>query len=206
MSVLLPNGMMIQDPSSVKLVKVVVDSRGKTDVFIVVIKLSDDSELPVDHCTDEASALKLSDNCTDIINGTLDWLEVLDDAEANGSASGGSGGSSGGSGGGTGGSGGSGGGTGGSGGSGGGTGGSAGTAGKPSASSKKSSPSASDDDDWDDWGDEDDGPEVIAAAVSATSDGEEQSESEHAVVRKKPVPVDEDSDEWPFDDGTDDWY
>ena len=77
MSVLLPNGMMIQDPSSVKFVKVVVDSRGQSELYIVVVKMGDDTEMPVDYCEDEASALCLSEQCTDIINGTVDWVESL---------------------------------------------------------------------------------------------------------------------------------
>ena len=204
MSVLLPNGMMIQEPSSVKFVKVVVDSRGQSELFIVVVKLGDDSEMPVDYCEDEQSALRLSEQCTDIINGTVDWEESLpSETSSEGKpeavravqgtpsstssqvsrSSGTQAGSE--------------------------------NDGRP-AVTKKSAPvkgkqaqaADGEEESWDDWGDAT--PSVEAGQADDVIDLKpgitEGSEPEVEDPPYIPTPVDEDSDEWPFDNGKDDWY
>ena len=200
MSVLLPNGMMIQEPSSVKFVKVVVDSRGQSELYVVVVKMGDDSEMPVDYCEDEPSALRLSEQCTDIINGTVEWEECLpaesssfgkpenvrasqstpppqstkaSSSQASGQDSG------------------------------------------ISASSKSSAAalgqpvvlSDDEEDSWDDWGDEDTPAEPGQADGATDLDSSlAEAEPEAEAPPYVPMPVDEDSDEWPFDNGKDDWY
>ena len=202
MSVLLPNGMMIQEPSSVKLVKVLLDSRGQSERFIVVVKLGDDTEMPVDYCEDEQSAFQLSEQCTDIINGTLDWEEALvseilpgtedilaGSRQANHSAqhavhvSGTKAGDK-----------------------------DVGSASALTSSSSENLNSAvvenEEEDSWDDWGDETStattkrGAETSALGSISTEDPEPNHEEPPYI----PTPVDEDSDEWPFDNGQDDWY
>ena len=60
---------------------------------------------------------------------------------------------------------------------------------------------------WDDWGDESppaglDSADRVTDPESSIADSEPEAEDPPYI----PTPLDEDSDEWPFDNGKDDWY
>jgi len=68
MTALLPEGRFVQDPDSTKLVKVVPGANG----HVVIIKLDDDTEIMVKTCPDAESAFAFADKCTNALNGDDD--------------------------------------------------------------------------------------------------------------------------------------
>ena len=67
--VLLPEGKIINNPDSVKLIKVLPTTLNDETFFVVAIKLDDDSELMVDRCTTRVEAEALADRCCCLLNG-----------------------------------------------------------------------------------------------------------------------------------------
>lgn len=67
--VLLPEGKIINNPDSVKLIKVLPTALNDETFFVVAIKLDDDSELMVDRCTTRVEAEALADRCCRLLNG-----------------------------------------------------------------------------------------------------------------------------------------
>ena len=67
--VLLPQGKIINNPDTVKLVKVLPTTLGKESFFVVTIKLDDDSELMVERCPTRMEAERIADQCCRLLNG-----------------------------------------------------------------------------------------------------------------------------------------
>ena len=68
MMVLLPEGRAINNPDTIKMVKIMPSTiRGK-QLFVVAVKLDDDSELMIKNCTSQEDAIQMADHCTDLIN------------------------------------------------------------------------------------------------------------------------------------------
>ena len=66
--VLLPEGRAINNPDTIKMVKIMPSTiRGK-QLFVVAVKLDDDSELMIKNCTSQEDAIQMADHCTDLIN------------------------------------------------------------------------------------------------------------------------------------------
>ena len=74
--VLLPEGKIINNPDSVKLIKVLPTTVNDETFFVVAIKLDDDSELMVDRCATRLDAEDLANRCCRLLNG-----EAVDDSE-----------------------------------------------------------------------------------------------------------------------------
>jgi len=74
--VLLPEGKIINNPDSVKLIKVLPTTVNDETFFVVAIKLDDDSELMVDRCGTRLEAEELANRCCKLLNG-----EAVDDGE-----------------------------------------------------------------------------------------------------------------------------
>ena len=74
--VLLPEGKIINNPDSVKLIKVLPTTVNDKTFFVVAIKLDDDSELMVDRCATRLEAEDLANRCCRLLNG-----EAIDDSE-----------------------------------------------------------------------------------------------------------------------------
>ena len=75
--VLLPEGKIINNPDTVKLIKVLPTTLNDETFFVVVIKLDDDSELMLDRCATRMEAESLADRCTRLLNGEeLDSVEI----------------------------------------------------------------------------------------------------------------------------------
>lgn len=67
--VLLPQGKIINNPDTVKLVNILPTTLGKESFFVVTIKLDDDSELMVERCSTRMEAERVSDQCCRLLNG-----------------------------------------------------------------------------------------------------------------------------------------
>ena len=77
MLVLLPDGVAINNPDMIKMVKVLSNSMGKKELFLVSIKMDDDSEVTVRQCDSETEAITLANECTDLINaGPTDFSKA----------------------------------------------------------------------------------------------------------------------------------
>lgn len=74
--VLLPEGKIINNPDSVKLIKVLPTTVNDETFFVVAIKLDDDSEVMVDRCATRLEAEDLANQCCRLLNG-----EAVDDSE-----------------------------------------------------------------------------------------------------------------------------
>ena len=74
--VLLPEGKIINNPDTVKLIKVLPTTLNDQTFFVVALKLDDDSELMLDRCATRMEAEALADRCRRLLNG-----EELDSAE-----------------------------------------------------------------------------------------------------------------------------
>ena len=68
MMVLLPEGRAINNPDTIKMMKIMPSNLGGKQLFVVSIKLDDDSELMIKNCASEDEAIELADSCTDLIN------------------------------------------------------------------------------------------------------------------------------------------
>ena len=68
MMVLLPEGRAINNPDTIKMVKIMPSNLRGKQLFVVAVKLDDDSELMIKNCTTEEDAIQLADHCTDLIN------------------------------------------------------------------------------------------------------------------------------------------
>lgn len=67
--VLLPEGKIINNPDSVKLIKVLPTTLEKDTFFVVAIKLDDDSELMLGRRETRMEAENLADHCCRLLNG-----------------------------------------------------------------------------------------------------------------------------------------
>jgi hypothetical protein len=68
MMVLLPEGRAISNPDTIKMIKVLHNNlQGKT-LYVVSVKLDDDSELLIKTCSDRDEAMELAHQCTDLVN------------------------------------------------------------------------------------------------------------------------------------------
>ena len=82
MMVLLPEGRAINNPDTIKMVKIMPSNlRGKL-LFVVTVKLDDDSELMIKNCTSEDDAIELADHCTDLINNAENGDDSAGDDES----------------------------------------------------------------------------------------------------------------------------
>ena len=68
MLVLLPEGVAINNPDMIKMIKVISNTISKQELFLVSIKMDDDSEVTVRQCDSEEEAIALANECTDLIN------------------------------------------------------------------------------------------------------------------------------------------
>lgn len=68
MMVLLPEGRAINNPDTIKMIKIMPSTLSGKQLFVVAVKLDDDSELMIQNCTSEEAAIKLAEHCTDLIN------------------------------------------------------------------------------------------------------------------------------------------
>lgn len=66
--VLLPEGRAINNPDTIKMVKIMPSTLRGKELFVVAVKLDDDSELMIKNCTAESEAIELANHCTDLIN------------------------------------------------------------------------------------------------------------------------------------------
>ena len=83
--VLLPEGKIINNPDTVKLIKVLPTTLNDETFFVVVIKLDDDSELMLDRCATRMEAEALADRCCRLLNGEeLDSVDIPSFVEAAG--------------------------------------------------------------------------------------------------------------------------
>lgn len=83
MLVLLPDGIAINNPDMIKMVKILVNAIGKKEQFLVSVKMDDDSEVTVRHCDSEDEAVSLANECTDLINaGPTEFDDVEDETPA----------------------------------------------------------------------------------------------------------------------------
>ena len=75
MMVLLPEGRAINNPDTIKMVKIMPSTiRGK-QLFVVAVKLDDDSELMIQNCTSETDAIEVADRCTALINNAENGVD-----------------------------------------------------------------------------------------------------------------------------------
>ena len=82
MMVLLPEGRAINNPDTIKMVKIMPSNLRGKEMFVVAVKLDDDSELMIKNCTNENDAIELADHCTDLINNAENGGDVADDDES----------------------------------------------------------------------------------------------------------------------------
>ena len=68
MVVLLPEGRAINNPDTIKMVKVMPNNIQGKQVFVVSIKLDDDSELMIKSCSSQEEAETIAYECMDLIN------------------------------------------------------------------------------------------------------------------------------------------
>lgn len=69
MMVLLPEGRAVNNPDTIKMVKIMPSTLNGKNLFVVSIKMDDDSELMIQNCTSAEEAEELANHCTDLING-----------------------------------------------------------------------------------------------------------------------------------------
>ena len=75
--VLLPEGKIINNPDTVKLIKVLPTTLKDETFFIVVIKMDDDSELMLERCATRMEAEALAERCCRLLNGEeLDSVDI----------------------------------------------------------------------------------------------------------------------------------
>ena len=79
MMVLLPEGRAINNPDTIKMVKIMPSILRGKQLFVVAVKLDDDSELMIKNCTKEDEAIELADHCTDLINNTEKGAAAVDE-------------------------------------------------------------------------------------------------------------------------------
>lgn len=79
MMVLLPEGRAINNPDTIKMVKIMPSTLRGKQLFVVAVKLDDDSELMIKNCTKEDEAIQLADHCTDLINNAENGVVGADE-------------------------------------------------------------------------------------------------------------------------------
>ena len=79
MMVLLPEGRAINNPDTIKMVKIMPSNLRGKQLFVVAVKLDDDSELMIKNCTSEDDAIELADHCTDLINNAENGVGAADE-------------------------------------------------------------------------------------------------------------------------------
>ena len=82
MMVLLPEGRAINNPDTIKMVKIMPSTLRGKQLFVVAVKLDDDSELMIKNCTNESEAIQLADHCTDLINNAENGENSADEDES----------------------------------------------------------------------------------------------------------------------------
>ena len=82
MMVLLPEGRAINNPDTIKMVKIMPSTLRGKQLFVVAVKLDDDSELMIKNCTSEDEAVQLADHCTDLINKAESGEDDSDEDES----------------------------------------------------------------------------------------------------------------------------
>ena len=82
MMVLLPEGRAINNPDTIKMVKIMPSTLRGKQLFVVAVKLDDDSELMIKNCTSEDDAILLADHCTDLINKAENGEDASDEDES----------------------------------------------------------------------------------------------------------------------------
>ena len=88
MMVLLPEGRAINNPDTIKMMKIMPSNLGGKQLFVVSIKLDDDSELMIKNCASEDEAIELADSCTDLINSADSDGDADSDEDSDASAEG----------------------------------------------------------------------------------------------------------------------
>ena len=82
MMVLLPEGRASNNPDTIKMLKIMPSTLRGKQLFVVEVKLDDDSELMIKNCTSEHDAIQLADHCTDLINAAENGEDAADDDES----------------------------------------------------------------------------------------------------------------------------
>ena len=77
--VLLPEGRAINNPDTIKMVKIMPSNLRGKQLFVAAVKLDDDSELMIKNCTSEDDAIELADHCTDLINNAENGVGAADE-------------------------------------------------------------------------------------------------------------------------------
>lgn len=80
--VLLPEGRAINNPDTIKMVKIMPSTLRGKQLFVVAVKLDDDSELMIKNCTKEDEAIQLAEHCTDLINNAENGGDADDEDES----------------------------------------------------------------------------------------------------------------------------
>ena len=79
MMVLLPEGRAINNPDTIKMVKIMPSTLRGKQLFVVAVKMDDDSELMIKNCTKEDEAIELANHCTDLINNAENGVVDVDE-------------------------------------------------------------------------------------------------------------------------------
>lgn len=77
--VLLPEGRAINNPDTIKMVKIMPSTLRGKQLFVVAVKLDDDSELMIKNCTSEDEAIELADLCTNLVNSAENGEDSVDE-------------------------------------------------------------------------------------------------------------------------------
>lgn len=72
MMVLLPEGRAINNPDTIKMIKVLQNNVQGKLFFVVSVKLDDDSELMIKTCNSQKEAEELANQCADLVNADGD--------------------------------------------------------------------------------------------------------------------------------------
>lgn len=70
MMVLLPEGRAINNPDTIKMIKVMPNNIQGKSFYVVSAKLDDDSELMIQTCESHEQAIEIADKCTELINNS----------------------------------------------------------------------------------------------------------------------------------------
>ena len=70
MMVLLPEGRAINNPDTIKMIKVMPNNIQGKSFYVVSAKLDDDSELMIQTCESREQAIEIAEKCTELINSS----------------------------------------------------------------------------------------------------------------------------------------
>jgi len=82
MMVLLPEGRAINNPDTIKMIKIMPSTLQGKQLFVVAVKLDDDSELMIKNCSSQDEAMELAEHCTDLINNAENDEASDDDSDS----------------------------------------------------------------------------------------------------------------------------